>query len=85
MGGMKRICLPSIVLRLPMPFTTMGFGDEDADDRLESGILICLPRNGELTAAFGTVIVAADVVALLIRSAYAAAVSRSLPPPAERN
>lgn len=83
-GGMKRICLPSMVFRLPIPFITIGFGEEDADDSVEIGILICFPRNGELTAAFGTVTVA-DVVALLIRWAYAAAVSRSLPPPAERN
>lgn len=83
-GGMKRICLPSSVFRLPMPFTMIGFGEDDADDKVEIGILICLPRNGELTAALGTVIVA-DVVALLIRWAYAAAVSRSLPPPTERN
>lgn len=63
LGGMKRICLPSIVLRLPRPLMTTGFVDDDAIDGIS--ILMDLLRYGELMPTFDWLVtVAADVVAL---------------------
>lgn len=59
---------------------TMGFVDDDAIDGIS--ILIGLLRYGELIPTFGRLVTVADVVALFF-SAYAAAVSRSIPPPSK--
>lgn len=69
-----------------MPFITIGF-DVDAVT-MDAGISILMgfARYGELIPTFdGIVMLAVDVVALLFFSAYAAAVSRSIPPPSDMN
>jgi hypothetical protein len=76
-GGMKRICLPSAVLRLARPLMTIGLDDEGIS------ILMGLLRKGDVIPIFGGAVDAADVVALFF-SAKAAAVSRSFPPPVRR-
>lgn len=68
-----------MVLRLPRPLITMGFVDVDAADNAGISILMGLSKYGELTLA-GFTVMAVDVVAVFF-SAYAAAVSRSMPPP----
>lgn len=82
-GGMKRICLPSIVLRLPRPFKTIGFDDDAAaTDDAGISILMGFVKYGELIPTLaGMLMLAADVVAVFFFSAKAAAVSKSFPPP----
>lgn len=67
-----------------MLFTMIGLDEDAAPDKAGIWIFIGLLRNVELIPILvGIVTVAADVVAMLF-STNAAAVSRSLPPPANK-
>lgn len=81
-GGMKRICLPSGKLRFPMPLTGL-IVEVDVEANEGISILMGFDKYGELmpTLAGIVMLAAAAGAAILLFSAYAAAVSRSLPPP----